>query len=257
MFIDVQELSHRYQARKVDPNRHWLKELLRANYQWNPVFASLSFSVSEPAITALLGKNGSGKTTLIKILCGILTPTSGHVSVLGFEPGRREKLFLKGLGVVFGQKKMLWPELTLLENFEITSALYDVPPFIAHQRSHRLIEQFDLAGLISRPVKTYSLGESMRAELANILLYEPKALFLDEPTIGMDISSQAKFRAMIRSYAAEHRCHVLLTSHNLKDVTSLANRILFLENGKIEPIPMENSCGEFFEKQIEKRLMAA
>lgn len=256
MFIKATNLTLEYTSRKIDANRSWWKEIFNAQYENNRVLDEVELSVDKARITALLGKNGSGKTTLIKTLCGILTPTSGSVEVFGFVPHERSKKYLSQIGAVFGQKRMLWSELTLQENFRITSAIYQIESKDFKRRSDELIQKFDLQDILSRPCKTFSLGQSMRAELANILIYQPRALFLDEPTIGMDIQSQKKFRKMIKEYSIDHECHVILTSHNLKDVVELSDEILFLENKKIQLFDKTNVSRSILEEKIELRLIS-
>jgi ABC-2 type transport system ATP-binding protein len=254
--IEIKNLCLEYEARIVDPSRHFLKNILWAKYKKQSVLKQLNFSIRSSGITGILGKNGAGKTTLMKILTGLLTPTSGYASVLGFSAAKREKNFLTQIGAIFGQKKMLWPELSLLENMRLTRAIYKISEKDFQEESARLISLFKFGPLVQRQVKTLSLGESMKAEIINILLFKPKLLFLDEPTIGLDISSQLDLRAAIKMYARENDCHILLTSHNLKDIAELADQVYFLSDGRIEKIAEHDHRPEYFENQLTHKMMA-
>lgn len=233
MRIQTRDLHLSYEVRIIGESS-WLRQLFRADYRLKPVLKGLSLEVAGPGVVSILGKNGSGKTTLIKILAGLLRPTQGEVRVLGHEPWRHETKFLSRIGAVFGQKRMLWPELSLVENFSLLGAIYRVPEFEVEKRVSELTELFNLGNISNRPVKTLSLGESMRAEVACALLHRPHVLFLDEPTVGMDLESQNKMRLALKEYVSSHDCLVILTSHNTLDIVSLSDRILLLNDGRLE-----------------------
>lgn len=233
-WIEVSSLQLDYETRKIEEGRSWLRSLWRADYQRVAVLRDLDFKVEGPGITAILGKNGTGKTTLMKVLSGILTPSLGQVEVLGFKPSLRHPHYLRQIGAVFGAKKALWPELSLMENLDLTRAIYRIPTERFKEDVHHLIQLFQLEGAKNRPTKSYSLGQAMKAELVNVLICAPKVVFLDEPTIGLDLQSQLAMRKAIRDYVAESSCHILLTSHNLSDVTELADQVYFLEQGRLQ-----------------------
>jgi ABC-2 type transport system ATP-binding protein len=233
-WIEVSSLQLDYETRKLEEGRSWLRSLWRADYQRVAVLRDLDFRVEGPGITAILGKNGTGKTTLMKVLSGILTPSFGQVRVLGFEPSLRHPDYLRQIGAVFGAKKALWPELSLTENLDLTRAIYRIPTERFKEDVHHLIQLFQLEGVKDRPAKSFSLGQSMKGELVNVLVCAPQVVFLDEPTIGLDLQSQLAMRKAIRDYVAESGCHVLLTSHNLSDVTELADQVYFLEQGRLQ-----------------------
>lgn len=255
--IEIHDLEFSYEVRMIDPQRSWLLNLLRSDYRSHPVLRGIDLRVEGAGITALLGRNGAGKTTMIKLLSGILTPNSGEIRVLGFEPRRRQNAYLSQIGVIFGQKKMLWPELSLEENLEITRALYRVAREGHRRRTGELIELFSLAELCQRPVKSYSLGESMKAEIVNVLSYRPRVLFLDEPTIGMDVGSQRTLREAIIRYVDAAECHIILTSHNMRDVAELATDILFLEEGRITRFDKAGGSLQTVEVALEERFLRA
>ena len=255
--IEIAGLDFTYEVRHLDPTTSWTRRLLGGEYRAHHVIKGLDLEVTSPGITALLGKNGAGKTTLMKILSGILTPTRGKVSVLGCEPAKRRNDFLRQIGVVFGQKRNLWPELSFAENLDLTRAVYNVPAEQARKRSLELIESFGLARLGGRPVKSFSLGEAMKAEIANTLFFEPRLLFLDEPTIGLDVSAQVVLREAIKSYVAGRECHIILTSHYMRDVVALADRVLFMENGRLTPIQSNGAGAAEFERHLEAALLGS
>jgi ABC-2 type transport system ATP-binding protein len=256
MMIEIEGLALEYEVRVLAPGSSWFRNLFYGRYEKHPVLKGIDLTIGGRGITAILGKNGAGKTTLMKILSGILTPTAGRVRVLDHEPARRHADFLRRIGVVFGQKKMLWPELSLRENMAMTRAVYRVAGEAGRAKAQDLIGLFRLEALADRPAKSLSLGESMKAEMANILLHDPRLLFLDEPTIGLDVSSQREMRAAVKAYAENHDCHVLLTSHSMKDVAALADRVLLLENGRLSEIRRVEDDPADFEAQLEARMVA-
>lgn len=255
MLIDLGRLELAYEVRDINPALPWWRHMFGGAYKSLPVLQGLDLTVSGRGITAVLGRNGSGKTTLMKLLSGILTPTRGRISVLGHEPSRRSNDFLRQIGAVFGQKRMLWPELSLSENFALTRAVYRIAPAQYAKRSVELTELFGLRPLAERPVKSYSLGEAMKAEIANVLLFEPRLLFLDEPTIGLDVSAQRTLRQAIKDYAATRDCHILLTSHYMRDVAELADRVLLLSGGRFTEISSDGDTEGEFERRLERELL--
>ena len=253
--VQVKDLDINYQVRRITKGRSWYQALLKPEIESRPVLRGVNFLANGVGITAILGSNGAGKTTLLKTLSGILTPTAGEVKILGFNPAKRSRKMLQQLGVIFGQKKMLWDELSLRENFTLTGSIYRIAKTTVEDRESKLIKLLDLTDLCDRPIKTLSLGEAMQAEIANILLFQPKLIFMDEPTIGLDLAAQKSIRQAIRTYVEEIGSHVLLTSHNLRDISELADDIWFLENGQMAQIDRRHLQGAALEQHLEERLV--
>lgn len=255
--IKIENLHLSYEVREISQNASFFRHLFRSSYVFHPVLRDLNWTISEPSgITSLLGRNGSGKTTLIKLLTGILQPSSGNIEVIGCRPAERKSHFLKQIGVVFGQKRILWPDLSLYENLMMTGVLYGLPSDQIKNRVQHLADQFRLSALLERSQKSLSLGESMKAELINALLPNPRLLFLDEPTVGLDIESQRAVRSMLLSYVKEQSCHIILTSHNLKDIVELSSAVFLLEDGKIEELNRDPSQDKSFADYLENRLIS-
>ncbi len=203
--------------------------------EWNKVKAvdSISFQIGEGELVGFLGANGAGKTTTLKILSGLLTPTSGQVEVLGFKPWRREREFQKRISLVMGQRTQLWWEIPAQETFRLNQAVYGLSDKQYQESLGELVEMLELKDYLAVPVKKLSLGQRMRAELAAALLHRPKILLLDEPTLGLDVVMQKKVREFILEYNKKWRASILLTSHNMDDLTALCPRVLILEKGKL------------------------
>jgi len=186
---------------------------------------AISFEVAEGERVGFLGPNGAGKTTTLKMLTGLLHPTSGTCEVLGFRPQDRAHDFLRGITLVMGQKQQLLWDLPPRDTFELNRALYDLDQRAWREALDELVDLLALDEVIDRPTRNLSLGQRMRAELAAALLHRPRVLFLDEPTIGLDVEVQALVRTFIRTYATRHHATVLLTSHDMDDVAAIADRI--------------------------------
>ncbi|MFG2074359.1 ABC transporter ATP-binding protein [Nonomuraea maritima] len=193
----------------------------------------LSFSVAAGEFVGCLGPNGAGKSTTIKMLCGILTPTSGTVRMAGLDPARRRTTVARRIGVVFGQRTTLWWDLPLLDSFELCRHLYKVDRRLFRSRLDELTETLDLGAFLRTPVRQLSLGQRMRGDLAAALLHAPDVLVLDEPTIGLDVVSKAGIRDFLRRVNAERGTTVLLTTHDLVDVERLCRRVVLIDHGRL------------------------
>ncbi|HXX69330.1 MAG TPA: ATP-binding cassette domain-containing protein [Polyangiaceae bacterium] len=193
----------------------------------------IDFDIETGARVGFLGPNGAGKTTTLKVLAGLLHPTSGEVTVDGFEPRRRQDAFLKRIMLVLGQKQQLLWDLPPSETFELNRAVYDVPRPQYEATVRELTDLLDLAGLVNKPARTLSLGERMKCELAAALIHGPKLLFLDEPTIGLDVSMQATVRDFVRRYNERNGATLILTSHYMEDVAQLCPRVIVIDKGKL------------------------
>ncbi|MBF8192007.1 ATP-binding cassette domain-containing protein [Nonomuraea sp. K274] len=193
----------------------------------------LSFTVPAGEFVGYLGPNGAGKSTTIKMLCGILTPTSGRVRVAGLDPSRRRTTLARRIGVVFGQRTTLWWDLPLADSFELIRLLYKVERATFRTRLDELTETLDLSAFLRTPVRQLSLGQRMRGDLAAALLHAPDVLVLDEPTIGLDVVSKAGIRSFLRRVNAEQGTTVLLTTHDLGDIERLCRRVMVIDHGRL------------------------
>ncbi len=193
----------------------------------------LSIVVNSGEVTGFLGPNGAGKTTTLKMLAGLLYPTGGQVRVLGFEPSRRERAFLRQITLVMGQRNQLAWDIPATDSFELHRAIYRVPRPEYQRTLDELVDLLDLEPLLPKPVRQLSLGERMKCEIAVSLLHQPKVLFLDEPTIGLDVTMQRRIRTFIAEYNRRHGATVLLTSHYMADVEALCKRVIVIHHGKL------------------------
>ncbi len=210
-----------------------LRTLVNRRYESVPAVDGVSCTIAQGEIVGFLGPNGAGKTTLLKCLSGLLYPTAGQVSVHGYTPHHREKGFLKSITLVMGQRNGLLWDLPAMETFLVNQTIYNVPQRQFRETLDELVALLDLQPLLHKQVRKLSLGERMRCELAGALLHRPQVLFLDEPTIGLDVTAQAAIRDFIRAYNQRHRATVLLTSHYMADVTALASRVLVIGHGQL------------------------
>lgn len=210
-----------------------LRSLFYRRKEVKKAISDVSFEIRKGSITGLLGPNGSGKTTLMKMLTGILTPTYGEAKVRQHVPWQREKEFLKDITLVMGQRSQLWWDLPAYDTFQFFEAIFDIHHDIFLQRVEKLSTMLDVKDLLKIPVRKLSLGQRMRCELIASLIHEPKILFLDEPTIGLDVVSQKIIRDFITSYNNTHNATILLTSHNMNDIEQLCDHVIVLSHGKI------------------------
>ncbi|MEM7076855.1 MAG: ATP-binding cassette domain-containing protein [Pseudomonadota bacterium] len=193
----------------------------------------VDFSIQPEEIIGFLGPNGAGKTTTLKMLTGLIHPSSGEIRVMGHSPQSRSHDFLRDITLVMGQKQQLIWDLSAADSFALNKVIYDIPDADYSRTLSVLTEMLDIADVLHKPQRTLSLGERMKCELAAAMLHSPKVLFLDEPTIGMDINVQQNVRQFIADYRTEFGATVLLTSHYMADVTALADRILVIDGGEI------------------------
>jgi len=207
------------------------QSLIHPQYQTFEAVKDLSFEVPQGEILGFIGANGAGKSTTIKMLTGILAPTSGFCRINGKIPQEDRKNYVKDIGVVFGQRTQLWWDLPLQETYSVLKEIYDVPEKEFHKRMDFLNEILDLNEFITSPVRTLSLGQRMRADIAASLLHNPKVLFLDEPTIGLDVSVKDNIRKAIAQINQEEKTTIVLTTHDLDDIELLCNRIFMIDRG--------------------------
>ncbi|WP_248959176.1 ABC transporter ATP-binding protein [Sphaerisporangium perillae] len=193
----------------------------------------LSFQVAAGEFVGYLGPNGAGKSTTIKMLTGILAPTSGHIEVAGLDPSRRRTALARRIGVVFGQRTTLWWDLPLKDSFHLIRLLYKVDREEHRKRLAELCEVLELGAFLDKPVRQLSLGQRVRGDIAAALLHDPLVLVLDEPTIGLDVVSKAAVRDFLRTLNAERGTTVLLTTHDLGDIERLCRRVMLIDHGSL------------------------
>ena len=232
--ISVKHLVKHYRVHTRPPGLGAaVRSVFRRNYRAVPAVDDISFEIAAGERVGFLGPNGAGKTTTLKMLAGLLHPTSGEAIVAGHRPAARERDFLRSIMLVTGQKQQLLWDLPPSETFELNRAIYDVPREEFRRTVDELTELLDLAPLLGKPTRQLSLGERMKCELAAALLHRPKVLFLDEPTIGLDVTMQAGVRAFIKDYNERHGATVLLTSHYMDDVAALCPRVIVIDQGHL------------------------
>ena len=210
-----------------------LRTLVTRDYIVKHAVADISFAVEEGELLGYLGPNGAGKSTTIKLLTGILVPTSGQVTVAGQVPWRQREQNALNIGVVFGQRSQLWWDLPLRESFALIGKLYRVDRATYRRNLDHFTALLGLDAFMDTPVRQLSLGQRMRGDLAAAMLYEPRILYLDEPTIGLDVLAQERIRRFIDAINREKRTTILLTTHDLSDVERLCRRILLIDHGKV------------------------
>jgi ABC-2 type transport system ATP-binding protein len=232
--IEVQDLSKVFRLNQKDPGlKGAFKALFKPNYTDKVAVNHLSFSVEPGEIVGYIGVNGAGKSTTIKMLTGILAPSGGSVRVLGRDPHRQRVANARDIGVVFGQRTQLWWDLALIESLNLIAKIYEVEP----ARYKELLDQFsdtlELGELLKVPVRQMSLGQKMRAELAATLIHEPKVVYLDEPTIGLDVVVKERIREFIKQQNREKQTTVILTTHDLGDIEELCQRVIIIDAGHV------------------------
>src|SRR5438067_10903164 len=232
--IDVERLRKSYFVHRRNPGlRAALKSLLHRPREEVKAVDGVTFRVGPGERVGFLGPNGAGKTTTLKVLSGLLHPTSGHVSVAGHTPQDRSPDFLRQITLVMGQKQQLLWDLPPSETFLLNRAIYDIPRPQYQETLAELTELLGLGPLLGEPTRQRSLGERMKCELAVALLHRPRVLFLDEPTIGLDVSMQATVRSFVRAYNERFSATVLLTSHYMDDVAELCPRVMVIDKGRL------------------------
>jgi len=232
--IEVSGLSKHY---KVPVRQAGLKAATRSLFQrtYNTVKAvdGISFTIQPGEVVGFLGPNGAGKTTTLKMLSGLLYPTGGILNVLGFQPFRRQMDFLSQITLVMGNRSQLSWDLPALDSFELQRAIYAIPRPEFIRTRDEFIDLLELKDLVNKPVRNLSLGERMKMEVIGALLHRPKVLFLDEPTIGLDVTMQRRIRTFVEEYNRHTGATVLLTSHYMADVEALCKRVIVIHNGKL------------------------
>ena len=232
--IQVTSLAKHY---KVPVREAGLKAATRSLFKrtYNTIKAvdEISFTIQPGEVVGFLGPNGAGKTTTLKMLSGLLFPTSGAPDVLGFQPSRRQADFLRQITLVMGNRQQLAWDLPALDSFELQRAIYGIPRPEFLKTRDEFIELLDVKDLVKKPVRNLSLGERMKMEIIGALLHRPRVLFLDEPTIGLDVTMQRRIRSFVEEYNRRNGATVLLTSHYMADVEALCKRVIVIHNGRL------------------------
>jgi ABC-2 type transport system ATP-binding protein len=232
--IDAAGLAKTYWYYEKEPGLSGaLRGLFRARRTPIEAVRDLNFEVRLGEVVGLIGPNGAGKTTTLKMLCGILHPSEGSLTVLGFNPSRREKAFLKGIAYVSGQRNRLFWDLPAEDYFRFCKAVYEIPDDLYERNRRRGIEVAEIGDILTVPQRKLSFGQRKRCELAAVLLHDPKLILLDEPTNAMDILSAGRVRQFIREEAREGNRAVIVTSHNMSDIESVCERVTILDKGRI------------------------
>jgi ABC-2 type transport system ATP-binding protein len=232
--IEVRGLAKHYQVHRREPGLGAaLRSIFVRRYETVRAVDGIDFSVGERERVGFLGPNGAGKTTTLKMLSGLLHPTAGEVVVAGHVPRRREADFLKAITLVMGQKQQLIWDLPPAETFAMNRAIYEIPKAQFEATLSELVALLELGDLVTKPTRQLSLGERMKCELAAALLHRPRVLFLDEPTIGLDVSMQATVRSFVKAYNERFGATVILTSHYMEDVVQLCPRVIVIDRGRL------------------------
>ncbi len=232
--IEVSHLSKHYQVHDKEPGLAGsLRSFFARKYRVVKAVDDVSFTIGQGEMVGFLGPNGAGKTTTLKVLSGLLYPTAGNATVLGFTPHQRETAYLKQFTLVMGQKQQLMWDLPALETFLVNQAIYEIPRAQFDATLKELDDLLDLGPIMKKQVRKLSLGERMKCELAAALLHRPKVLFLDEPTIGLDVTMQVRIRDFIAAFNKRYGATVILTSHYMADVTALCDRIIVIDKGHL------------------------
>ncbi len=210
-----------------------IQGLFSRRYTLKEAIKSVSFCIKPGEIVGFIGPNGAGKSTLIKMLCGILVPDAGKIEILGFVPHKHRKRYTRNIGVVFGQRSQLWWDLPVVESYTLCKKIYRIDTHAFNERLKKLSELLEIKNLLHQPVRTLSLGEKMRCEIVAALLHNPPLLFLDEPTIGLDIIAKIKIRRFIKEWSEESGSIVLLTTHDLSDIQDICKRVIIIDEGNI------------------------
>lgn len=232
--IEVKNLVKKYKiSEKKNGILGYIKHLFHPKYKEYIAVNDINFNIEEGELVGYIGENGAGKSTTIKMLTGLLTPTSGSVIVNGIIPSEKRIQNNKQIGAVFGQKTQLWWDLPVIESFKLIKKMYDIPDNIYKENLEKFTEILELKELLDKQVKNLSLGQKMRCEIAATFLHNPKVVYLDEPTIGLDILVKENIRKFIKDINKEKHTTVILTTHDLKDIEEVCDRIILIDKGKI------------------------
>jgi len=230
--IEVKNLNKDFKSLKREPSfKGYFKTLFSRNYETKKALSNVNLEVKQGEFLGIIGPNGAGKSTLIKILTGILTPTSGEARVLGLVPYKQRQKYTKDIGVIFGQRTQLWWDLPAKDSFELLKHIFKIPENIYKENLEKFSRILELDKYLSTPVRKLSLGERMRCDLAASLLHNPKIVYLDEPTIGLDVEAKHKAREFLKELN-KNGVTIILTTHDMGDIEELCPRIVIIDKGK-------------------------
>ncbi len=232
--IIAQNLSKSYPVAVKEPGlKNAIAHFFKRTYRPIKAVQDVSFEITPGEVVGFLGPNGAGKTTTLKMLTGLIHPSNGHVRVAGHIPFKRQEDFLQKITLVMGQKQQLIWDLPTIDSLKINAAVYSISDRELRTRVGELAEMLSMSGMLTQPVRKLSLGERMKAELLAALLHRPQVLFLDEPTLGLDVNAQVAVREFLREYNERYKATILLTSHYMADITALCERVLMIHQGTL------------------------
>lgn len=254
--IQVRNVSRSFSSvKKEEGMKGALGLLLKPQIQSHDALKNVSFELEPGSFNGLIGANGAGKTTLLKILSGLIPPTSGEARVLGYEPFKRSLDFRKKISLVMGQKAQLWWDLPAIDAFDLIRAIYEIPEKAYRERLNTLAELLDVNRHLNTQIRRLSLGERMKMELIGAILHWPSVIFLDEPTIGLDVLAAHKLREFLRVFNQREKATIILTSHNMDDIERLCSRVLILRSGQVIYDGQPAGLTRKGERQLRVRLM--
>jgi ABC-2 type transport system ATP-binding protein len=232
--IDAKGLTKEFKVYQSRPGLLGaFRDLLNRKYRVIRAVDGINLQIEQGEVVGYIGENGAGKSTTIKMLTGILQPTAGELRVNGFDPHRQREAFVRTIGVVFGQRSQLWWDIAVQESFRLLQKVYRIPDDEYRQHMDHIIDVLQIGPLLDQPVRKLSLGQRMRCELAAALVHKPSLLFLDEPTIGLDVLVKENIRQFLREINQRYGTTILLTTHDISDIEALCSRVVMLDEGKI------------------------
>ena len=251
--INVKDISKTYEYyKKQEGIKGSLKNLIHKEILSKEAVRNLSFSIEKGDMVGFIGMNGAGKTTTLKMLSGILKPTSGEVDVLGYNPFDKKNDFLKRISMVMGSRSQLWLDIPAIEAFALNKEIYGIEEKQYKDTLDELVELLNVGQLINTQVRRLSLGERMKMELILSLLHSPEIIFLDEPTIGLDVVSQNVIRKMLKAYNQKHNITIILTSHNLDDIETVCSKLMIIDSGQMM---FNGELEDFIQKQTSTKIL--
>lgn len=234
MSVDVKNLTKRYRIRKRAANRkEAVRQLIAPQYKWITAVNNLSFTIPTGEIVGFIGANGAGKSTTLKMLTGILTPDQGDIMINGLDMKKYHRQIVSKIGVVFGQRSQLCWDIPVMESFRLFKDMYHVPEAVYKENIEIFSDILNLSDFVQKPPRLLSLGQRMKADLAAALLHNPDVLFLDEPTIGIDVLAKTKIRDFIHTINRERNTTIILTTHDMSDIEDLCEKMIIIDKGKL------------------------